>query len=167
MLFGSRMDSHQRGNHPGQTGVCTSSKEHAVLGLWDFFGFSVWKQAAATGADLLWRMKKISAWPANNVFRTARSEPSIRRNRTGGTNQWLASAGDRLPARRDRRCRAHLSARHDYPDAERLRRPNWPRSITSAGKSKPLSTNSRPICAARRWRSAVKLLNWYGRSSMA
>ncbi len=59
VLFGSQMDSYQ-------TGEITLAKrvlprlQKSMLCLADrnFFGFSLWQQAQATGADLLWRMKK-------------------------------------------------------------------------------------------------------------
>lgn len=59
VLFGSQMDSYQ-------TGETTLAKrvlprlQKGMLCLADrnFFGFSLWQQAQATGADLLWRMKK-------------------------------------------------------------------------------------------------------------
>jgi hypothetical protein len=44
-----------------------------------------------------------------------------------------------------------------------LRPPNWPRSTRSVGRSRPRSTNSRPICAARISCSAVKRRIWYGK----
>jgi len=59
VLFGSRMDTYG-------TGEITLAKEvlprlrRGMLCLADrnFFGFALWKQARATGADLLWRVKK-------------------------------------------------------------------------------------------------------------
>jgi hypothetical protein len=59
VLFGSQMDAYG-------TGEITLTKEvlprlrRGMLCLADrnFFGFALWKQARATGADLLWRVKK-------------------------------------------------------------------------------------------------------------
>jgi len=59
VLFGSQMDGYR-------TGEITLAKEvlprldRGMLCLADrnFFGFALWQQAQATGADLLWRMKK-------------------------------------------------------------------------------------------------------------
>ncbi len=59
VLFGSQMDAYA-------TGEITLAKEvlprlrRGMLCLADrnFFGFALWKQARATGADLLWRVKK-------------------------------------------------------------------------------------------------------------
>jgi len=34
----------------------------------NFFGFELWQLARGTGADLLWRMKRICAWPAKNSW---------------------------------------------------------------------------------------------------
>ncbi len=35
----------------------------------NFFGFELWQLAQATGADLLWLMKKTCAWPARSACR--------------------------------------------------------------------------------------------------
>ena len=59
VLFGSRMDGYQ-------TGEITLAKEtllnlrSGMLCLADrsFFGFELWRQAQATGTELLWRVKK-------------------------------------------------------------------------------------------------------------
>ena len=59
VLFGSRMDGYQ-------TGEITLAKEtllnlkRGMLCLADrsFFGFELWRQAQATGTELLWRVKK-------------------------------------------------------------------------------------------------------------
>jgi hypothetical protein len=67
VLFGSQMNGYA-------TGEITLAKaviprlEKGMLCLADrsFFGFELWKQAGATGADLLWRVKKTCASPARN-----------------------------------------------------------------------------------------------------
>ena len=59
VLFGSQMDGYRTGEitlakavlpRLGQGMLCLADR--------NFFGFALWQQAQATGADLLWRMKK-------------------------------------------------------------------------------------------------------------
>lgn len=59
VLFGSQMDSYRTGEITLAKAVLPRLRK-GMLCLADrnFFGFELWKQAQATGADLLWRMKK-------------------------------------------------------------------------------------------------------------
>jgi hypothetical protein len=59
VLFGSRMADYATGEIALAKTVLPSLKK-SMLCLADrgFFGFEMWKQAAATGADLLWRVRK-------------------------------------------------------------------------------------------------------------
>jgi Insertion element 4 transposase N-terminal/Transposase DDE domain len=59
ILFGSRMADYATSENALAKTVLPSLKK-GMLCLADrgFFGFEMWKQAAATGADLLWRAKK-------------------------------------------------------------------------------------------------------------
>lgn len=59
VLFGSQMDGYKTGEITLAKAVI-ARLEKGMLCLADrnFFGFELWKRARATGADLLWRMKK-------------------------------------------------------------------------------------------------------------
>jgi len=59
VLFGSQMDSYRTGEITLAKAVLPRMRS-GMLCLADrnFFGFELWQQARATGADLLWRMKK-------------------------------------------------------------------------------------------------------------
>lgn len=59
VLFGSQMDSYRTGEITLAKAVLPRMRS-GMLCLADrnFFGFELWQQAQATGADLLWRMKK-------------------------------------------------------------------------------------------------------------
>lgn len=59
VLFGSQMDGYRTGEITLAKAVLPRlSKGMLCLADRNFFGFELWKQARATGADLLWRMKK-------------------------------------------------------------------------------------------------------------
>jgi hypothetical protein len=59
VLFGSHMDGYRTGEITLAKAVLPGlSKGMLCLADRNFFGFELWKQARATGADLLWRMKK-------------------------------------------------------------------------------------------------------------
>lgn len=59
VLFGSQMDGYRTGEITLAKGVLPRlGKEMLCLADRNFFGFALWQQAQATGADLLWRMKK-------------------------------------------------------------------------------------------------------------
>jgi hypothetical protein len=59
VLFGSHMDGYRAGEITLAKSVLPALRK-GMLCLADrnFFGFELWNQAALTGADLLWRMKK-------------------------------------------------------------------------------------------------------------
>jgi Transposase DDE domain len=59
VLFGSKMDAYAKGEITLAKEVLPNLRK-GMLCLADrnFFGFALWKQAQATGADLLWRIKK-------------------------------------------------------------------------------------------------------------
>lgn len=59
VLFGTRLGGYHEGEIPLAHKVLLSLKK-GMLCLADrnFFGFDLWKKACATGADLLWRVKK-------------------------------------------------------------------------------------------------------------
>ena len=59
-----------------------------------FFGFEMWKEAAATGADLLWRVKKkhppaLRKTPAGRIY-LSRIYPSQQDQRRGAMESWCA-----------------------------------------------------------------------------
>lgn len=59
VLFGSQMDSYRTGEITLAKAVLPRlGKGMLCLADRNFFGFALWQQAQATGADLLWRMKK-------------------------------------------------------------------------------------------------------------
>jgi hypothetical protein len=59
VLFGSQMDGYRTGEITLAKAVLPRlSKGMLCLADRNFFGFELWKQARATAADLLWRMKK-------------------------------------------------------------------------------------------------------------
>ena len=59
VLFGSQMGGYRTGEIPLAKGVLPWLR-HGMLCLADrqFFGFELWNQAQATGAELLWRIRK-------------------------------------------------------------------------------------------------------------
>ena len=70
VLFGSRMG----GYHTGETVLAKETLgflKEGMLCLADrgFFGFNLWRQAASTKAELLWRMKKNAKLPCEKRFR--------------------------------------------------------------------------------------------------
>jgi hypothetical protein len=59
VLFGSRMDTYGTSEIAlAKTVLPCLQKGMLCLADRNFFGFEMWKQAQATGADLLWRLKK-------------------------------------------------------------------------------------------------------------
>jgi len=59
VLFGSQMDGYRTGEIRLAKAVLPRlAKGMLCLADRNFFGFALWQQAQATGADLLWRMKK-------------------------------------------------------------------------------------------------------------
>jgi hypothetical protein len=59
VLFGSQMDGYRTGEITLAKAVLPRLRNDMLcLADRNFFGFELWQQAQATGADLLWRMKK-------------------------------------------------------------------------------------------------------------
>ena len=59
VLFGSQMDGYRAGEITLAKAVLPRlGRDMLCLADRNFFGFALWQQAQATGADLLWRMKK-------------------------------------------------------------------------------------------------------------
>ena len=103
-----------------------------------FFGYALWQEAAATGADLLWRVKRNLRLPREarladgSYLTTIYPSEKDRRHRTGGVRCGWSSTGWRAwprPSRSigwSRRCSTR----------PRRRRSSWRRCTTSAGRSK-------------------------------
>ena len=145
VLFGSQMAGYG-------TGEITLAK--AVLGAcgraccaWptgNFFGFELWSQAAGTGADLLWRIKKNLRLPCEKrlpdgsyLSRIYPSEKD-RRHQTNGVQVRVIEY--RLEGVADAEPIYRLVTTILDP-AQAPGRTNWRPSITSAGRSKPRWTN--------------------------
>jgi hypothetical protein len=101
VLFGSKLDAYETGEITLAKRVLPRLRQ-GMLCLADrnFFGFELWKQAQATGADLLWRVKKHMRLECENRLPDgsylSRIYPSERdrRHKTGGivvrvTDYWL------------------------------------------------------------------------------
>ncbi len=59
VLFGTRIGGFKTGEITlAKEAVCFLRKGMLCLGDRNFYGYPLWKQARATGADLLWRLKK-------------------------------------------------------------------------------------------------------------
>jgi hypothetical protein len=70
VLFGSRMDSYKTDEiELGRQIIKNLHQGMLCLADRYFFGYQLWKEAAATGADLLWRVKKNIRLPCRKRFR--------------------------------------------------------------------------------------------------
>ena len=120
-----------------------------------YCGFPLWSQAVASGAELLWRVKSNLRFPAPARF----SDGSWRSVLAGSEMNRRASRGDR-PGRaltyRLAGIEEGFSRATTLPDVSETRRPNSPRTITSAGKSRPPMTKSRRTCPAPKRGCAAK-----------
>ena len=71
VLFGSRMADYATSEIALAKNVLPSlCKDMLCLADRGFFGFGMWTQAAATGASLLWRLKRTCVCPATQMCRT-------------------------------------------------------------------------------------------------
>jgi hypothetical protein len=86
-----------------------------------FFGHALWQEAAATGADLLWRVKRNLRLPREAVLADGSypDDDLSQREGSAASGQRLPAAGDRVPVGRRRRGRAALPAGDDDPRSER------------------------------------------------
>ena len=91
VLFGSRMAGYGTGENALAKEVLPSlGKGMLCLADRGFFGFALWKQAAATGAELLWRVKKNLLLPRErqlpdgSYWSRAYASDKDRRRGTGG-----------------------------------------------------------------------------------
>ena len=91
ILFGSRMADYATSEIAlAKTVLARLDKGMLCLGDRGFFGFEMWKQAAATGADLLWRVRRNILLPCekrlpdgSHLSRIYPSQQDQRRGRNG------------------------------------------------------------------------------------
>jgi hypothetical protein len=95
VLFGSRLAPYATGEATlARQVVPRLAKGMLCLADRNFFSYRLWKQAAATGADLLWRVKKNMPWTARNGSPTAPiSAVCMRANAITGTRPTESSCG--------------------------------------------------------------------------
>src|SRR5450432_1639722 len=170
VLFGSRMADYATSETAlAKTVLPSLSKGMLCLADRGFFGFEMWKQAVAAGADLLWRVKKNILLPCEKrlpdgsyLSRIYASQQDQRRGRNGVVVRVVEY---RLEGVEGAEPLYRLAT--TIPDHQRRQPRNWRRSITTAGRSKPHLTNSRLICGAPASSCAARHRIWYSRSSMA
>ena len=135
----------------------------------NFFSYNLWKQAQATEAQLLWRVKK------NLIL------PCLKRFRDGSyLSKIYASTKDRRHDKNGIDVRVIEYNIDGIPDPEpvyrlvtsilnpRMRRPkSWPLFITSAGRLRLRLMNSKRICVGRKLFCAANARSWLFRSSTA
>ena len=149
--FGSHMAGCQTGEIPLAREVLTGLQPDMLcLAARQFFGFALWQQACATGAALLWRIKKNIRLPCAKCLLSLskgrrllsggnlpqRQRPATPHERGAGTRYRVSARG--IPGAEPL---SRLVTTILDPDQARPRLANWRRSITSAGKSKPPWTN--------------------------
>jgi hypothetical protein len=115
-----------------------------------FFGFKMWKQAAATGADLLWRVRKNILLPCEKrlpdgsyLSRIYASDKDRRRGTDGIIVRVIEYPLEGVQGAEPLYRLATTILGHELAPATELAAlyHDWRRSITSAGRSKPRSTN--------------------------
>jgi Transposase DDE domain len=144
VLFGSKMEAYTVGEVTLAKAVLPRLRK-GMLCLADrnFFSFALWKQAQATGAELLWRIKKNMRLACEKrladgsyLSRIYPSERDWRRKKNG--------VGVRVI---DYELEGFADAEPIYRlvttilDPQKRRQRNWRRFITNGGRSKPRLTN--------------------------
>jgi hypothetical protein len=117
VLFGARLGGFADGETTLAHDVLPALRP-GMLCLADrqFFGHALWQEAAATGADLLWRVKRNLRLPREAVLADGSYLTTVYpTRRTGGTGGRRPGAGGRVPAGGRRRRRAALPAGDDDP----------------------------------------------------
>ncbi len=147
---------------------CRAWKGHAVPGGPQFFGFEMWQLARATGADLLWRMKKNMRMACEKRLPDgsylSHIYPSERDRRQ--QDQWECRAGDRLPPGRRRRRGADLPAGHHHPGPGEGTGPRIGGSLSRAlGDRNRVRRTEDPPAGRPRSCCAAKPPIWCARSS--
>lgn len=117
VLFGTRMGAYATGENTLAKGVLGALRQ-GMLCLADrgFFGFEMWQQGLATGAQLLWRIKKNMRLPCEKRLADGAYLSRIYpfRERSTASDQRACRAGDRVPSRRGRGSRADLPLGHEH-----------------------------------------------------
>jgi hypothetical protein len=132
-----------------------------------FFGYALWRAAAATGAALLWRVKtglvlaRERALADGSFLSTIYPTPQHRKRGVDGIRVRVVEyqLHGTLARSRGIGCSARSST------LKRRRQRSWRRCITSAGKSRARWMRSRPTCAAHGWCCAPRHPPWCARSS--
>ena len=139
------------------------------LGDRNFFGYPLWDEAHATGADLLWRVKTKTRLPCERQLPDGSYLSYIypsekdRRHKTNGIKVRVIDYAWRV----SRTPSPSTGSSQPFWATSRPRLRNWQLSITSAGRSKRRSTNSRPTCAAPTSFCAAKPPTWFAKNSTA
>jgi hypothetical protein len=168
VLFGSRMADYATSEIAlAKTILPSLSKGMLCLADRGFFGFEMWKQAAATGADLLWRVRKNILLPCEKrlpdgsyLSRIYPSQQDQRRGCNGVVVRVIESGW------KESKGLSRCIGWQPRPSTTNQHQPrNWRRFITTAGRSKLRSTNSRLICGVHGSCCAARHRIWYGRNS--
>ena len=144
VLFGARLGPYAEGETTLARAVLAALRS-GMLCLADrqFYGHALWLMALDTGADLLWRVKHSLRLPREvaladgSYLTTVSPSDKDRRHRTGGIRVCVVEYQLEGVAGAEPLYRLLTSI------PTRIRRPrrSWPRSITSAGKSRAPSPN--------------------------
>ena len=170
VLFGSRMAGCGVGEQAlAREVVDCLSPGMLCLGDRNFYSHALWRRAGATGADLLWRVKKSQVLPCERALPDgsylSRVHPTTRDRRrgTGGIPVRVVEYRLRGVAGAEPLYRLLTTVLDERaaPAAELAA------LYTSAGRSRPRSTSSRPTCAAPGSSCAARPPTWCARSSGA
>ena len=140
VLFGTRMAGFATGEISLAHEVVARLKA-GMLCLADrnFFGFALWTEAQATGADLLWRVKTNTRLPCERRLADgsylSRIYPSSATAVAAATAWWCAWSSTHWKACPTQRTATVCSPPSWIPS--RHPRLTWPRCISNAGRSKP------------------------------
>ena len=129
VLFGSQMDAYTTGEITlAKTVLPNLRKGMLCLADRNFFGYELWKQARATGADLLWRVKK----NMRLACETRLPDGSYLSRIYPSERDWRHKTNGIVVRVIDYQLEGVERAESIY---------NWRPSITNGGKSKPPWTN--------------------------
>ena len=171
VLWAARMEQYaDRRDHVGSRTSCPRCAKACCAWQTGSSPASNYGRRGRTGADLLWRMRQNVRLAVDQRLPDGSYLSRIYRFRLGlpASAQRDRGAGDRLsPGRTSQAPSRSIGWSPPSSIPTRLQPENWRPSIMSAGRSKPRSTNSRPICAAPRSCCAAKRRIWCARSSTA
>jgi hypothetical protein len=165
VLFGAQLGRAAEGETTLAQTVLAALRP-GMLGLADrpVFGHALW-QAAATGADLLWRVKHTLRLPRETVLADGASlGRSIPATRTGGPAPASGGAWSRTGWRAWPRPSRAIGCSPRGLIPPRRQAMNWRRSIMSGGKSKRRLMSGKRIGAAPGSSCAAQPPTWYVRS---